>query len=84
MEMLDGLIIVVTMDKEKLLHFSDVHPAYSIDGGENEREPGETERVAELDGATRADDVEDDLEVEAFGALALDEYLAVKYGQHEE
>lgn len=71
------------MSEKKLLHFGNMQPADGIDGGENEREPGETERIAELDRATRAHDVEDDLEIEAIVAFALDEYLAMKDGQHE-
>ena len=72
------------MSEEQLLHFGDLHPTYGVDGREDKGEPGETERVAERDVTTRADDVEDDLEIEAIVAFALDEYLAVKDGQHEE
>lgn len=66
------------------MHFGDVQPAEGVDGRENEGEPGKTERVAERDVPTRADDVEHDLEVETVVALGLDEDLAVEDGQHEE
>lgn len=79
-----SLAIVVAVDKEQFLHFGDLQPTNGVDGGKKEGEPGQTERVAERDRATRAYDVEDYLEVKTVVAFAFDEYLAVEDGQHEE